>query len=219
MDGCLIQHCGDDSMGAHLGDAGFVVRSMIYRNNIIRDAFGGKLHAGSADGMINGKPGQVRFENNTLEAAGLYGMHAEGDNSVEVNGDPRNIFFVGNRIDNLRRNTPPSGGQQLGYGVRMYFPGRTFANVHIEDNTFSRNTLAQGKTLQSQYSWGQLNSPDKPQNVPGAGAFQGFFNKTGFVPSSTFDLASIGIILQGLNPSAVVNANNMWIGSGWTSTS
>ena len=216
VDGCLIQHCGDDSMGAHLGQAGLVVRSMIYRNNIIRDAFGAKLHAGSADGTINNKPGQVRFENNTLEACGLYGMHGEGDNSVEVDGDPRNIFFVNNTATNLRRTTPPSDNQQLGYGSRMYFPGRTFSNVHIDNNTFTRDLAVQGKTLQSIYTWAQLGSPDKPQNVPGAEMFQGFFNKTGFVPNATFDLASTGLVIQGNNPTDVTRDGNTWLGLGWT---
>ena len=213
VENCLIQHCGDDSMGAHLGDAGFVVRSMIYRNNLIRDAFGGKLHAGSADGTINGKPGQVRFENNIMEACGLYGVHGEGDNAVEVNGDPRNIFFVNNRVENLRRNTPSSGGQQLGYGVRYYFPGRTYSNVHIENNTFVRSIGVQGTTLQSVYSWAQLNSPDKPQNVPGAGAFQGFFNKTGFLPNALFDLASVGTVLVGNNVGDIVHSDNTFAGT------
>ena len=224
VDGNLIQHCGDDSMGTHIEiGAALPVRSQIFRNNTIRDAFGGKVHGGSADGTINGKVGQVRYENNLIEAGGLYGVHGEGDNAVENDKPPRNIFIISNTFKDIRRNTPPSGSQQLGYGLRIHWPGFDFVNVHIEGNAFVRTPTLQGQTLQSAasaafYPWGRLNDPTKPQNVPGAGAFQGFFNKTGFAPTAVFDLATVGVIIDGNNPAAVVHSGNTFTGSGWTNT-
>lgn len=220
FEGNLVQHCGDDGWGNHQGAIGnnLVTKSIICRNNVFRDCFGLKLHAGVATGTINGKTSQILIENNTFEACGLYGLYFWEDfGNGEPWAAPRNITVRNNTWKDLRATTQSSGGQVIGVAVLLGFPDTSYdASLVISNNTFVRNAAAQGQTLQSRYSWAQLNSPDKPQNVPGAGSFEGFFTKTGFAPSEVFDLASTGYRNDG-GSGSFTHSGNTWTGS-WTNT-
>jgi hypothetical protein len=212
----LVQHCGDDGWGTHFGSIGSnqVTKSIICRRNTFRDCFGVKGHGGTADGTHNGKKSQVLIEDNVFEACGLYGFYFWQDNgNNEPWSPPRNITFQRNKIIDLRSTTRSSGGQRIGVAMILGFPGASYdGTCSLRDNTFIRNDASSGQTLQSRYAWGTL--AGKPSNVPGANSFQGFFTKTGFAPTETFELASTGYRNDGGgNAGAIQHSGNTWQGN------
>lgn len=217
VQGCLIQHCGDDSLGTHqLAGQGLITQSIRFIDNVVRDSLGGKLHCGAADGTFNGKASQILYDGNTFEACGLYGVHGhqpppEQNHNIS---QPHNIIINGNTVRDLRATAPVSPGQTIGVVWRFSFPDFSFdSTLRITNNTMVRTPSLQGQPLSAGYNW------PVPANVPGASAFQGqFFTKTGFSSSQTFNLASSGTLFQGSNAGAVTHFGNVWQGSGWSAT-
>lgn len=215
VQGCLIQHCGDDSLGTHqLAGQGLITQSIRFIDNTVRDSLGGKLHCGAADGSYNGKTSQILYDGNVFEACGLYGVHGhqpppEQNHNIS---QPHNIIINNNRFENLRATAPVSPGQTIGVAVRMSFPDFSYdSSMRITNNQFVRNASAQGQTLGAVYSW------PVPPNVPGAATYQGqFFTKTGFSSSQTFNLAGQATLFQGSNSGSVTHFGNTYAGS-WSS--
>lgn len=208
VEGCLVQHCGDDGLGTHQRGAGTL--SAIFRGNRLRDSFGIKFHAGAADGMHGDKPSQILIEDNDLDACGLYGVHGHEDPG-HYSAAPRNTTIRRNAIRNVRRTAPCAPGQQIGVALRFAWPRHTYDNTFVvADNVAIRDPSAQGKRLQDVCDW------TPPANVPGAAEFNGFFSKTGFLPDATFDLGRQATLYQGANVAAIRRSGNRFEGAGWT---
>lgn len=220
----LVQHCADDCWGTHQGSIGnnLVTKWILVENNTFRDAIGLKAFSGAASGTINGKPSGITIRNNTFEAGALYGFMFLKDVNwpQEPWAPPRNMTVENNTWKDVRITSRSSGGQVVNVVMNLNFPDTYYdSSLIIRNNTCIRNPSFDGQPLQNCYSWAQLNSPDKPQNVPGAGAFQGFHAKTGFQPDETFYLTTVGYRNDGgSNPQDITHSGNVWIGSGWTNT-
>lgn len=219
-----FQFGGDDSVQWHQSiDYPFLrTNSVIIRHNLIRDYFGGKTHAGVADGTFNGKTSQSLWENNMFEGANRYGTEFNNSpGSGAWHGAPHNFIWRGNTVKNLIKDSPSSrSGSPI--GIAMNFaalePGNNFdSTTTVQNNTFIRDPSIQGLRNQDVYPWARVGTEDKPQWVPGAEAQGGgYWSQTGFVPGWTIDLGTKAVNLDGGNSGAVTHSGNVYIGSGWT---
>lgn len=211
----LSMHVGDDGISSPtMPGAGEVLRSVIIRNNLLFDTLGIKILGGSADGTINGKPGQVLIEGNKIYMPGFYGIRNGTDVSVgEGASTQRNITVQNNYIENVRRDFPRYSPEQLyGDGYSMDARGLQLINVKVIGNTIKRDPSAQGKTVAQVYptlpadianKLASLNIPDNFKQFPLA-----MYDLDGLKTDYKFDLAPSAWNVRAINPNAINEFSN-----------
>lgn len=221
VEDCLVQHCGDDGLGTHQSvAAGTVTFSVIFRRNTLRDSYGVKAHCGAASGTYNGKQSQLLVEDNVIEAPGLYGVHFH-EISIHNTQALTNVTIRRNVIRDCRLVSPVDNDvQSIGVAIRLAFPNFAFdSTCVVQDNLAVRTSSHSTAVLQDVFDWGARGSSAKPANVPGAGAFEGFFTKTGFLPARTFrSIGSEATLFQGSNTASIVTGGNTFTGDTWANT-
>ncbi len=189
VEGCRVTYCGDDGISCHVqpGTTGDN-RTVVIRNNELRDTLGIKVLGGGKSVLIEG---------NRIIAPAFYGIRLGVDPTTgEGAGTQSNITVRSNHIENVRATSPCHPGQTQGVWLFMYAPDQDMANVVIDGNTLVRNEwkAAAPASLQDVYPlWGAL----------------GAYSKTAFLPDAVLDLGSEATRYVCKNPGDIIGSNLM----------
>lgn len=212
----VVMACGDDSWGTHYAQSDCLpnTRYIYCARNKMYGSNGMKGHGGAEDGTYNGKKSQVVIEDNEMYGC-FYGIQFFYDrNNNEPVARPRNVIFRRNKIENCVRSVPWVTEYKIGRPIEFRFPNHPVdSTLQITGNEIIRDLALQGQNIQDYYSWST--GAGRPVNVPGASAFTGYYNKTGFVTEYPIEVGWDGCIITGCKAD-IVHHNNEWVGPGWT---